>query len=87
VSDIRPVPLYLVTAVDDYVSLELAHADKYPNRSPLDESGVWSLHRLVERAYASGFQDGVHAEDARQRAIATRIREKADRDAAKAGDP
>ena len=47
-----PVPQDIANAVEDYVRSELRDCARYSNRAPLDDSGVWSLRRLVERAYA-----------------------------------
>lgn len=68
----QPMPIGLVREVDSYVRSELDDAKKFDNREPLDESGVWSLHRLVERAYAQGWQEGAEAESERARARASR---------------
>ncbi len=48
-----PVPQDIANAVEDYVRSELRDCARYSNRAPLDDSGVWSLRRLVERAYAN----------------------------------
>ena len=53
-----PVPQDIANAVEDYVRSELRDCARYSNRAPLDDSGVWSLRRLVERAYASGYDAG-----------------------------
>jgi hypothetical protein len=45
--------------VDFHVDSELSDAEKYTNREPFDESGVWSLHELAARIYQRGWQDGV----------------------------
>lgn len=60
-----PVPQGIVDAVDAYVRRELSHCARYSNRAPLDESGVWSLRRLVEQAYAMGYDAG-HSVGARE---------------------
>ena len=44
-----PVPQDIANAVEDYVRSELRDCARYSNRAPLDDSGVWSLRRLVER--------------------------------------
>lgn len=53
-----PVPQDIANAVEDYVRSELRDCARYSNRAPLDESGVWSLRRLVEQAYAMGYDAG-----------------------------
>lgn len=60
-----PVPQDIANAVEDYVRSELRDCARYSNRAPLDDSGVWSLRRLVERAYASGYDAG-HSAGARE---------------------
>lgn len=74
-----PVPVSIVQEVERYVDDELADAKKFDNRTPLDESGVWSLHEVVARAYAKGFSDGQFAADekARRRASRAEAREAA----------
>jgi len=44
------------------------HADdrKYTNRTPLDESGVWSLHQLAAEIYAAGFDEGSRTAERRE---------------------
>lgn len=56
--DRTPEPLEVVQRVEDYVRSELGDSEKYSNRSPLDESGVWSLHALAAEIYALGWRDG-----------------------------
>lgn len=53
-----PVPQGIVDAVDDYIRSELRDCARYSNRAPLDGSGIWSLRRLVEQAYARGYDAG-----------------------------
>lgn len=55
---ITPIPQRVVDAVDNYVRGELHDCASFANRSPLDESGIWSLRRLVETAYAMGYDAG-----------------------------
>ena len=70
-----PVPPDVARTVETYVNGELADAKQYSNRTPLDESGVWSLHRLVAAAYARGFSDGAFVEAERARCQSRRDRE------------
>lgn len=63
----RISPAAVVQAVEDYVESELSDAARYDNREPLDESGIWSLHRLAAVIYAIGWADG-------ERAAVTRLR-------------
>lgn len=70
-----PVPSNVVALVEQYVHSELDNAKKYENRDPLDESGIWSLHRLASEIYAAGFNDGVRVEDERGRGQFQRFRE------------
>jgi hypothetical protein len=64
----RVVTAEVVQMVEEYIRSELSDAEKYDNRTPLDESGIWSLHALSARIYARGFDDGerVEAERGRQ---------------------
>ena len=62
-----PVPVNVVSEVEAYVNAELADAAQYENRTPLDDSGVWTLHRLVAEAYSRGFGDGCTVQAERDR--------------------
>lgn len=53
-----PEPLPVAQEVDQYLYGEFSDAEKYDNRDLLDESGIYSLHRLAARIYAMGFRDG-----------------------------
>lgn len=66
----------MVDAVEAYVREELRDAAKYDNSTPLDESGVWSLHALAAHIYALGFEAGERAEDRKSRARAERAESK-----------
>lgn len=66
-------PRVVVEQVEQYVDEELRDARKYENSTPLDESGVGSLHRLAANIYAIGFADGESA--SRERELARRRRE------------
>lgn len=79
-----PVPVEVVERVDQYVENELRDADRYENREPLDESGIWSLHGLVADAYAFGWAAGARAEARRADGRRQREREAARRAAEKA---
>ena len=69
-----PIPQTIVRMVEEYVSRELSDQEKYDNRTPLDESGIWSLHRMAARIYASGFDEGVRIEAERARCVRQRGR-------------
>lgn len=58
----RIEPPQVVQAVESYVSKALHDAENYSNSTPLDESGVWSLHTLAAEIYALGWKDGEAAE-------------------------
>lgn len=73
-SDAIPVPQNVVQEVEDYIDKELSDRDKYENRTPLDESGIWSLHRLAARIYARGFGEGERIEAERGRGERRRLR-------------
>ena len=69
-------PKAIVDLVEGFVNDEHDDDRKYTNRTPLDSSGVWSLHQLAAEIYAKGFEEGVRTEEARQRG--TRERKFAD---------
>ncbi|WP_422758737.1 hypothetical protein [Paenarthrobacter sp. C1] len=89
----RPIePLPVVELVDGYVRKALHDADAYSNVELLDESGVFSLHRVAAEIYALGFRDGEDAQSRRhdhERMRTTMRQEQADRAAAteKGGQP
>jgi len=60
-------PNAIVALVEGFVNDEYSDDSKFENRTPLDESGIWSLHQLAAEIYANGFAEGVRAEEARQR--------------------
>lgn len=66
----------VVDMVDLYVEGELSDAAKYSNSTPLDESGIWSLHRLAAEIYARGFAAGEQVEAKRNNAVRLRERER-----------
>lgn len=84
----RPIePMPVVELVDNYVRRALHDADRYDNSELLDESGVFSLHRVAAEIYALGFRDGEDAESRRndhERMRADLRKEQAARAAAKA---
>lgn len=80
-SEIHPAPVEISNLVNQYVESELADAAKYSNRSPLDESGVYSLHTLAREIYHEGWKDGLHYNAEQERGA--RRQEKA----REAGDP
>lgn len=61
--------------VEEYVSSELSDKAKYDNRTPLDESGIWSLHTLAATIYALAFNDGARVEATRNHAERMRAQE------------
>lgn len=71
-SDVRIEPPEVVQLVDGYVDKEHLDAEKYDNRTPLDDAGVWDLHQLAAEIYARGWRDGQNAETIRTRAAFAR---------------
>lgn len=67
-----PEPATVASMVEQYVYGELADAEKYDNRTPLDESGIYSLHRLAAEIYAVGWRDGDAAGSEREHKAARR---------------
>lgn len=65
-------PAAVVQAVDRYVRNELHDARHYDNRSPLDESGVYSLHLLAAEIYALAWDEATRAAEFRVNAMRTR---------------
>lgn len=64
--------------IERYVDQELSNAAKYDNCTPLDVSGVWSLHRLAAEIYAMGHEAGERVAMTRQRGHDARKREAAE---------
>ena len=60
-------PNVIAAMVEGFVNDEYDDDRKYENRTPLDSSGVWSLHQLAAEIYAAGFEEGARTEEARQR--------------------
>lgn len=56
-----PVPRDITESVEEYVDAEIRDWLRYENRTPFDESGCWSLHRLAAKVYAQGWTAGVFA--------------------------
>lgn len=72
------IPPALRSEVERYVQSELSAAIQYVNRAPLDSSGVYSLRRLVEQAYAQGYDDGYrhgHADQSFDSHVLAELRE------------
>ena len=74
-------PRAIAGLVETFVNDEHEDARKYSNRTPLDESGVWTLHQLAAEIYAVGFDDGLRTSEAREQGTRAR-RFDADRAAA-----
>jgi hypothetical protein len=68
-------PPDVVGAVETYVYAELADAEKYDNRTPLDEPGIYSLHLLAAHVYAMGYEAGERAAFLRADRERQRLRE------------
>lgn len=78
----RIVTTDVVLAVEEYVESELRDTEKYINRTPLDDTGIWSLHALAAQLYAMGFEDGQRVEAERGRHQVRRLRDAAKKDPA-----
>lgn len=61
------VPREVAELVERYVDKALTSAQKYANSSPLDESGVYELHRLAAQILAVGFDLGEQVTEIRNR--------------------
>lgn len=72
-------PVAVAERVDRYVGRALHDAARVDNSTPLDESGVWELHRLAAEIYALGHEAGERVAYARHAAIDSRKREEANR--------
>lgn len=75
-SDVIPVPQQVIEVVERWVDKELRDAEKYENRTPMDESGIFSLHRMSAEVYAAGFDAGERAAEARARGYNQRRRDR-----------
>ena len=76
-------PKVIADLVEAFVNDEHDDVRKYTNRTPLDESSVWTLHQLAAEIYGLGFLDGARTEEARQQGRRQR-KSDADRDSQKA---
>lgn len=70
----RVEPAEVIDLVEDYVRRALNSAEQYSNSQPLDESGVYDLHRLAARVYAMGWAAGETAQQRRDSAARVRQR-------------
>jgi hypothetical protein len=70
-------PREVAEAVERYVDAEFAEARKFENRRPLDDAGVWGLHRLAATVFALGFEAGEHVAEVRARGQRERERDRA----------
>lgn len=68
-------PRAVVNLVDQFIDKELTDAEKYDSRTPLDDSGAWSLHRIAAQIYAMGYADGDMSAAEQARAAYRRSRE------------
>jgi hypothetical protein len=74
-SEHRIEPQDVINLVEDYVMSELSDAEKYSNRKPLDESGIFDLHRLAAEVYAAGWKAGDFAAATREAKVRARERD------------
>lgn len=74
-SEHRIEPQEVIDLVEDYVMSELSNAEKYSNRKPLDESGIFDLHRLAAEIYAAGWKAGDFAAATREARVQARERD------------
>jgi hypothetical protein len=74
-SEPRIVTEEIVRLVDEYVRKQLDDKNRYANSTPLDESGVYSLHLLASVIYAQGFDAGERVEAMRNHGAHMRQRE------------
>lgn len=67
ITDMHPVPIDVVRSVRDFVRKARKDAEQYDNVELLDDSQVYSLHRLAAEVYAAGWSAGhyVGSEEAR----------------------
>lgn len=59
-------PAEIVQLVERYVGKELRDAEQYDNRTPLDSSGVYSLHLLAAEIYAVAWDHATRAAETRR---------------------
>lgn len=81
-ADIQIETPAVVQLIEEYIRCELRDATQFTNRTPLDESGIYDLHRVAARVYAAGWRDGERAAMERAHAQAQRDRERSVIDAA-----
>lgn len=74
-SEHRVEPQEVVELVEGYVMAELSDAEKYSNRTPLDEPGIFALHRLAAEIYAAGWKAGDFAAASREARVRGRERD------------
>ena len=55
----------VVNQVDEYIRTETDQVQKYDNRAPFDESGIFSLHLLAAQIFAKGYELGQLSAEAR----------------------
>ena len=70
-------PREVIDLVERFVSEALRDAERYENRAPLDESGIYGLHQLAREVYALGVRDGVSQEVTRAQWQVSRKHDKA----------
>lgn len=59
-------PQAIANLIETFVNDEYEDDRKYENRTPLDESGVWTLHQLAAAIYALGFEEGLRTAERRE---------------------
>lgn len=57
----------VVQQVDEYIRSETVQVQKYDNRAPFDESGIFSLHLLAAQIFAKGYELGQSTAEERHR--------------------
>lgn len=77
-------PPAVVELIEGFVDDEHRDNARYDNRTLLDDSGVFSLHRAAAQIYAMGYRDGEMAQSARDRGDRRRERERSTEAAADA---
>jgi len=65
-SGVAVEPRAIANLVETFVNDEYEDDRKYENRTPLDESGVWTLHQLAAEIYAAGFEEGLRTAECRE---------------------
>ncbi len=72
-----PEPFEVTMLVETFVNDEHRNAQRFDNRTLLDQSGVYDLHTLAAKIYALGFKDGRVAESVRENGVRQRERDAA----------